>query len=32
MKDISKMRIEMLGTAFTMQHSDARVLDQYDVL
>lgn len=22
------MRIEMLGTAFTAQHSDARVLDQ----
>lgn len=22
------MRIEMLGTAFTSQHSDARVLDQ----
>jgi hypothetical protein len=22
------MRIEMLGTAFTVQHSDARVLDQ----
>jgi hypothetical protein len=26
------MRIEMLGTAFTAQHSDARVLDQYVVL
>ena len=25
---ITKMRIEMLGTAFTAQHSDARVLDQ----
>ena len=23
------MRVEMLGTAFTAQHSDARVLDQY---
>jgi hypothetical protein len=22
------MRLEMLGTAFTAQHSDARVLDQ----
>jgi hypothetical protein len=25
---ITKMRIEMLGTSFTAQHSDARVLDQ----
>ena len=29
MKEITQMRIEMLGTAFTAQHSDARVLDQY---
>lgn len=27
-REISLMRIEMLGTAFTAQHSDARVLDQ----
>ena len=26
--EITKMRIEMLGTACTLQHSDARVLDQ----
>ena len=26
--EITTMRIEMLGTAFTAQHSDARVLDQ----
>jgi hypothetical protein len=28
-REITHMRIEMLGTAFTAQHSDARVLDQY---
>jgi len=27
-KEITEMRLEMLGTAFTAQHSDARVLDQ----
>jgi hypothetical protein len=27
-KEITQMRIEMLGTAFTAQHSDARVVDQ----
>ena len=27
-EEISKMRIEMLGTSFTAQHSDSRVLDQ----
>lgn len=27
-KEITEMRLEMLGTAFTVQHSDARVLDQ----
>ena len=27
-EEITKMRVEMLGTAFTAQHSDARVLDQ----
>jgi len=27
-KDTTQMRLEMLGTAFTAQHSDARVLDQ----
>jgi hypothetical protein len=27
-KEITQMRLEMLGTAFTAQHSDARVLDQ----
>lgn len=27
-EEISTMRIELLGTAFTAQHSDARVLDQ----
>ena len=27
-EEITRMRIEMLGTAFTAQHSDARVLDQ----
>eukprot|EP00698_Gefionella_okellyi_P013339 TRINITY_DN3644_c0_g1_i4.p1 TRINITY_DN3644_c0_g1~~TRINITY_DN3644_c0_g1_i4.p1 ORF type:complete len:918 (-),score=152.77 TRINITY_DN3644_c0_g1_i4:306-3059(-) len=26
--EITRMRLEMLGTAFTAQHSDARVLDQ----
>jgi len=26
--EITQMRIEMLGTAFTAQHSDARVMDQ----
>jgi hypothetical protein len=27
-EEIIQLRIEMLGTSFTMQHSDARVLDQ----
>ena len=27
-ESITKMRLEMLGTAFTSQHSDARVMDQ----
>ncbi|KAL3923926.1 MAG: hypothetical protein SGILL_001360 [Bacillariaceae sp.] len=27
-REITSMRIEMLGTAFTAQHSDARVVDQ----
>ncbi len=27
-EEITKMRIELLGTSFTPQHSDARVLDQ----
>ena len=27
-EEITKMRVEMLGTSFTAQHSDARVLDQ----
>lgn len=27
-EEITSLRIEMLGTAFTAQHSDARVLDQ----
>ncbi|MDB5300734.1 MAG: hypothetical protein JWO87_2397 [Phycisphaerales bacterium] len=27
-EEISRMRIEMLGTGFVPQHSDARVLDQ----
>jgi hypothetical protein len=27
-EEITKMRIEMLGTAFTAQHSDSRVVDQ----
>ena len=27
-KEITQMRIEMLGTAFTAQHSDSRVIDQ----
>lgn len=27
-REITQMRIELLGTAFTAQHSDARVLDQ----
>jgi hypothetical protein len=27
-REITQMRMEMLGTAFTAQHSDARVLDQ----
>jgi len=27
-EDTTRMRLEMLGTAFTCQHSDARVLDQ----
>ena len=25
---MTKMRVEMLGTAFTAQHSDCRILDQ----
>jgi hypothetical protein len=27
-REITQMRVEMLGTAFTAQHSDARVMDQ----
>ena len=27
-REITRMRLEMLGTAFTAQHSDARVIDQ----
>lgn len=27
-EEITRMRIELLGTSFTVQHSDARVLDQ----
>ncbi len=27
-EEITKMRVEMLGTAFTAQHSDSRVIDQ----
>jgi hypothetical protein len=27
-EEITRMRVEMLGTAFTAQHSDSRVLDQ----
>ena len=27
-REITRMRVEMLGTAFTAQHSDARVVDQ----
>lgn len=27
-KEITTMRLEMLGTAFTAQHSDARIIDQ----
>jgi len=27
-EEITKMRVEMLGTSFTAQHSDARVVDQ----
>jgi hypothetical protein len=27
-EEITRMRIELLGTSFTAQHSDARVLDQ----
>merc|ERR1712176_1297244 len=27
-QEITKMRVEMLGSTFTAQHSDARVLDQ----
>jgi len=27
-REITQMRIEMLGTSFTAQHSDARILDQ----
>ncbi|KAL7578565.1 hypothetical protein ACA910_011623 [Epithemia clementina (nom. ined.)] len=27
-REITRMRVELLGTAFTSQHSDARVLDQ----
>ena len=27
-REITKIRVEMLGTAFTAQHSDARVVDQ----
>jgi len=28
MEDMTRMRIELLGTGFTMQHSDARIVDQ----
>lgn len=28
MEEITRMRLELLGTSFTAQHSDARVLDQ----
>ena len=27
-EEITRMRVEMLGTSFTAQHSDARVMDQ----
>lgn len=27
-EDVTRMRVELLGTSFTVQHSDARVLDQ----
>ena len=27
-ESITRMRLELLGTAFTSQHSDARVMDQ----
>jgi hypothetical protein len=27
-EEMTRMRLELLGTAFTAQHSDARVLDQ----
>ena len=27
-EEMTRMRLELLGTAFTCQHSDARVLDQ----
>ncbi|MBL7133069.1 MAG: glucuronate isomerase [Phycisphaerae bacterium] len=27
-EEITRMRLELLGTAFTVQHSDARILDQ----
>ena len=27
-KELTKMRTEMLGTAYTAQHSDCRVLEQ----
>jgi hypothetical protein len=30
-KEVTAMRLEMLGLAFTAQHSDARVLEQVTV-
>jgi hypothetical protein len=27
-ESITRMRLELLGTAFTSQHSDARIMDQ----
>jgi hypothetical protein len=27
-EEITRMRLELLGTAFTSQHSDARIMDQ----
>jgi hypothetical protein len=28
MEDMTRMRLELLGPSFTMQHSDARIIDQ----
>jgi hypothetical protein len=31
-ESITRMRLELLGTAFTSQHSDARIMDQMEFI